>query len=70
MFVFVWYALLYVLSNFAIILTRKRQLAFLLLSFGCLVTVNVPWLSSRCHALVYSVLLWYFLIKLTNLRNS
>ena len=36
------YALLYVLSSFAIILTRKRELvALLLLSFGCLVTVNV-----------------------------
>ena len=41
-----WYALLYVLSNFAIILTRKRELiALLLLSSGCLVTVNVLWLS-------------------------
>ena len=40
-----WYALIYVLSSFAIILTRKRELvAFLLLSFGCLVTVNVLWL--------------------------
>ena len=30
---------------FAIILTRKREhVAFLLLSFGCLVTVNVMWL--------------------------
>ena len=37
-----WYALLYVLSSFAIILARKRELvAFLSLSFGCLVTVNV-----------------------------
>ena len=38
-----WYALLYVLSSFAIILTRKRELiALLLLCFGCLVsTVNV-----------------------------
>ena len=37
-----WYALLYVLSSFEIILTRKRELvALLLLSFGCLVTVNV-----------------------------
>ena len=37
-----WYALLYVLSSFAIILTRKRELvALLLLSFGGLVTVNV-----------------------------
>ena len=33
------------LSRFAIILTRKRELvALLLLSFGCLVTVNVLWL--------------------------
>ena len=33
---------LYGLSRFAIILTRKRKLvALLLLSFGCLVTVNV-----------------------------
>ena len=42
-----WYALiiLYVLSSFAIMLTRKRELvALLLLSFGCLVTVNVLWL--------------------------
>ena len=32
-----WYALLYVLSSFAIILARKKELvAFLLLSFGCL----------------------------------
>ena len=40
-----WYALQFVLSSFAIILARKRELAaFLLLSFGCLVTVNVLWL--------------------------
>ena len=40
-----WYALLYVLSSFAIILTRKKEhVALLLLSFGCLVTVNVLWL--------------------------
>ena len=40
-----WYALLRVLSSFAIILTRKRELfVLLLLSFGCLVTVNVLWL--------------------------
>ena len=38
-----WYALLYVLSSFAIILSRKRKLvALLLMSFECLVTVNVP----------------------------
>ena len=35
-------ALLYVLSNFAIILKRKRELVALsLLSYGCFVTVNV-----------------------------
>ena len=37
-----WYALHYVLSSFAIILTRKRELvALLVLSLGCLVSVNV-----------------------------
>ena len=40
-----WCALLYVLSGFVIILTRKRELVpLLLLSFECLVTVNVLWL--------------------------
>ena len=37
-----WCALLCVLSSFATILKRKRELfALLLLSYGCLVTVNV-----------------------------
>ena len=37
-----WYALLYVLSSFTVILTRKREpVAWLLLSFICLITVNV-----------------------------
>ena len=40
-----WYALLYVLTSFAIISTMKRELvALLLLSFGCLVTKNARWL--------------------------
>ena len=40
-----WYASLYVLSSFAIIFARKRELvALLLLSFRCLVNVNIPWL--------------------------
>ena len=40
-----WYALLCVFSSFAIILKRKRELvALLLLSYGCLPTVNVLWL--------------------------
>ena len=40
-----WYAILDVPSSFVIILARKRELvALLLLSFGCLVTVNYLWL--------------------------
>ena len=40
-----WYSFLCVLSSFAIILTRKRELAvLLLLSFRCFVSVNVLWL--------------------------
>ena len=43
--VFVWYALLYVLSSFAIILTRKREMVvLLLLSIEYLVTVTFLWL--------------------------
>ena len=43
--VFVLVCILYVLSSFAIILTRKGELvALLLLTFVCLVTVNVLWL--------------------------
>ena len=55
-----WYALLYVLSSFAVILTRKRELvALLLLSVGCQVTVNVlwffltvPWVGLQCVIVV------------------
>ena len=46
-----WYALLGVVSSFAIILTRKRVLvALLLLSYRRLVTVNCGS-SSRCREL-------------------
>ena len=39
------YALLCVHSSFAIILNRKRKLvALLLLSYRCIVTINVLWL--------------------------
>ena len=39
------YALLYVHSSFAVILKRKRKLvAFLLLSYICIVTINILWL--------------------------
>ena len=38
------YALLCVHSSFAIILKRKRKVvALLLLSYRCIVTINVPW---------------------------
>ena len=44
-FVFVMVYVAMCPSSFAIILTRKRELvALLLLSFGCLVTINVLWL--------------------------
>ena len=56
-----WYALLYVFSSFAIILARKRELvALLLLSFECLVTVNVlkllltvPWAGHQFVIVVF-----------------
>ena len=60
------YALLCVHSSFAIILKRKIKLvALLVLSYRCIATINVLWLSSRCRGLVCSVWLWYFLIILT-----
>ena len=56
-----WYALLCVLSSFASILKWKRELvALLLLSYGCLVTVNVlwvfltaPWVGLQCVIVVF-----------------
>ena len=58
----VCYALLCVLLSFAIILKKRRELAALhLLSFGCLVAVNVLWLfltvlwvSLQCMIVVFS----------------
>ena len=54
-------ALLCALSIFAIILKRKRELVALhLLSYGCLVTVNVlwlfltvPWVGLQCVIVVF-----------------
>ena len=56
-----WYALLCVLSSFAIILRGKRDLdALLLLSYGSLVTLNVlrfflivPWVGLLCMIMVF-----------------
>ena len=62
MLVFVWYALLFVHSSFAIILKRKRELvALLLLSIRCHVTFNVlwffflmvPWVGLQCFIVVF-----------------
>ena len=54
-----WYALLSDLSSFAIILTRKRELAVMLL-LSCLVNVSVlwlfltvPWVGLQCVLVVF-----------------
>ena len=60
-FSFMCHALLCVLSSFSIILKRKRELVdLLLLSYGCLVTVNVlwlflsvPWVGLQCVIVVF-----------------
>ena len=56
-----WYALLYILFSFAIILTRRIELVALLsLFWGCLVAVGVlwlflmvPWVGLQCVIVVY-----------------
>ena len=58
---FICYALLYVHSSFAIILNSKRKLvALIVLSYRCLVTVNVlwlfltvPWVGVQCMIVVF-----------------
>ena len=53
-----------VFSSFAIILKRKRELVtLLLLSYGCLVTVNVlwifltvPWVGLQCVTVVFLII--------------
>ena len=59
------YALLCVLSSFAIILKRKRAGCYAFISYGRLVTKMFSGSSSRGPGLVCSVWLWYFLIILT-----
>ena len=57
------YALPCVHSSFAIILRRKRKLvALLLLSYRCIVTINVmwlfltvPWVGMQCVIVVFPV---------------
>ena len=61
MFVFVWYTILCILSSFAIVLKRTRELvALLLLFYGYLVAVNVlwlfltvPWVNLQCVIVVF-----------------
>ena len=61
-----WYALLYALSSFAIILTRKRELVALLFCLSdVLLLLKFCDSSSRCCGLVCSVWSWYFLFILT-----
>ena len=77
----IWYALLYVLSKIAIILTRKKELvALVLLSFGCLVAVNVlflflmvPWVGLQFVIVVFPdyshLLLYLFLFRFEQFCN-
>ena len=56
-----WYALLCAQSSFVIILKRKRNMvALLLLSYRCIVTINVlwlfltvPWVCLQCVTVVF-----------------
>ena len=65
------YALLCVHSSLAIILKRKRKLvALLLLSYRCIVTINVLWLFITVPLVGCSMLLWYFMNILTYFLHS
>ena len=56
------YALLCVYSSFAIILKRKRKLvALLLLSYICIVTINVLWLFLKVPWVVLQCVVAYSL---------
>ena len=71
------YVLLYVLSSFAIILKRKRELVALFsLSFGCLFTVNalwrylmVPWVGLHCVIVVFPDLAHLLLVFKSTLKT-
>ena len=70
--VFVWYALLYVNSSFAIFLRRKIELVvLLLLSFSFLATVNhlwffltVPLVGLQCVIVVFPDHTYFFTTNL------
>ena len=69
------YALLCVHSSFAIILKRKRKLvAFLLLSYRCIVAVDVlwlfltvPWVDLQCVIVVFPDHTHLFFLKYASL---
>ena len=56
-----WYELLFVISSFEIILGKRELVALLLLSFGCLVTVNVLWSFPTVSCVVLQFLIVVFL---------
>ena len=66
------YALLCVHSSFAIILKRKRKLVdLILLSYRCVVTVNVlwlflavPWVGLQCVIVVYPDHIHFLFVKI------
>ena len=65
------YALLFVHSSFAIILRRNRKLvALLLMSYRCIVTINVvllflpvPWVGLQFVIVVFLIILTYVLLR-------
>ena len=70
-----WYALLCVLFKFAIILRKRELVDLLLLSYGCLATVNVlwlyftaPWVGLQCVIVVFPDHT-HFLLRNLNVGN-
>ena len=66
-------AVLCVHSGFAVVFGRGRKLvALLLLTYGCIIAVNVlrlfltgPWVGLQCVIVVFVIILTYFLEQLT-----
>ena len=65
------YALLCVHSSFSIILKRKRKLvALLLLSYRCIVTVNVPWVGLQCVIVIFPEHIYLLFVSLRGSNNN
>ena len=65
-----WYALLFALSSFEIILKRKRELVAFLLPYGFIDTGNdlwlfltIPWVGLQCVIVVLLIILTHFLLQ-------